>query len=72
MERISKDEAKRKEFFQNNFRGNFSYNSGVSSVNSFLRSITKPDVLGSSDHRTTGSVKAFPRTQGTEQTVPAK
>ena len=41
MERQTNDEAQRKDFFTNSFRGNLSYNTGVSSVNSFLRSITR-------------------------------
>ena len=43
MEMSSNEAAKRKEFFNNSFRGNFSYNAGVSSVNSFLKSITRTD-----------------------------
>ena len=43
MEISSKEAAQRKEFFKNSFKGNFSDNSGVSSVSSFLRSITGND-----------------------------
>ena len=49
MEMSSNEAAKRKEFFNNSFRGNFSYNAGVSSVNSFLKSITKTDQDGPDD-----------------------
>ncbi|MBE7169776.1 MAG: hypothetical protein INR73_04255 [Williamsia sp.] len=37
----STDATQREEFFKKSFRGTFSYNMKVSSVNSFLRSMTQ-------------------------------
>ena len=45
----SNEAAQREEFFKKSFRGTFSYNMKVSSVNSFLRSMTQGNMQSPAD-----------------------
>lgn len=52
MNILSTEAAQREEFFKKSFRGTFSYNMKVSSVNSFLRSMTQGDMQSPSEENT--------------------
>lgn len=49
MNILSTEAAQREEFFKKSFRGTFSYNMKVSSVNSFLRSMAQGNMQSPSE-----------------------
>ena len=53
----STESAQREEFFKKSFRGTFSYNMKVSSVNSFLRSMTQGNMPLPVEQKPTGAEK---------------